>query len=88
MGGRVPPPYPPEIRAEAIRLVRDAGISPRDVAETASCSAETVRARVKQDERDRGVRADGLTTDERAESWVSRARDITPGAPGRRRSER
>ena len=26
MSGRVPPPYPPEVRLEAVRLVREGGV--------------------------------------------------------------
>ena len=67
MPGKVPPPYPPEVRIEAVRLVRESGASLTEAASVVGCSTETIRNWVKQAERDAGVRHDGLTTDERAE---------------------
>ena len=65
------PPYSPEIRARAVRMVLDhqgehasqyAAI--RSIAGKIGCSAETLRHWVRQIERDQGLRA-GPTTDER-----------------------
>lgn len=67
MGGRVPPPYPPQVRIEAVRLVREGGVSIKDAAATAGCSEQTLRNWVLQAERDDGIRTDGPTTDEKAE---------------------
>jgi transposase len=67
MSGRVPPPYPPEIRLEAVRLVCEGGVSLKDAAATVGCSIQTLRNWVLQSERDSGVRFDGPTTDEKTE---------------------
>ena len=67
MSGRVPPPYTPEVRAEAIRLVREGGRSPAEAAAVVGCSDQTVRNWVAQADRDAGRRSDGLTTQERTE---------------------
>jgi transposase len=67
MSGKVPPPYAPEIRLEAVRLVRDGGVCVKDAAATVGCSIQTMRNWVLQSERDDGTRHDGLTTDEKSE---------------------
>ncbi len=65
------PPYSPEVRARAVRMVLDhqgehgsqyAAI--RSIAAKIGCSGETLRNWVRQAERDQGLRA-GPTTDER-----------------------
>ncbi len=65
------PPYSPEVRARAVRMVFDhqgehasqwAAIS--SIAAKIGCSGETLRNWMRQAERDKGVRA-GPTTDER-----------------------
>jgi transposase len=60
-------PYPPAFRAEAVRLVREGGRTPRQLAEDLGCSDETVRNWVRQADLDAGRRTDGLTTAEREE---------------------
>ena len=65
-----PPPFSPEVRERAVRLVREhesehgsqwAAI--QSIAAKIGCSGETLRNWVRQAERDRGVRA-GPTTEE------------------------
>ena len=63
--GRTRPPYPPEFRAEAVRLVR-AGQSIPEVARDLGCSVQTLRNWVAQSAIDTGER-EGLTSDERGE---------------------
>ena len=67
MSGKVPPLYPPEVRLEAVRMVRDSGASIREVASVVGCSTQTLRNWVLQSERDDGSRTDGPTTDEKTE---------------------
>jgi transposase len=57
-------PYPPEFRAEAIRLVKASGESIRQVAKDLGVSDQTLRNWVTQDDVD-GGRKSGLTSDER-----------------------
>jgi transposase len=63
---RTHPPYPPEFRAEAIRLVRHGGLSQNQVAHDLGVSTYTLRNWLKQTEIDAGER-EGLTTEEREE---------------------
>jgi transposase len=67
MSGKVPPPYPPEVRLEAVRMIRDSGASPSEVAAVVGCSTQTLRNWVLQSEGDDGTRTDGPTTDEKTE---------------------
>ena len=70
MGVHVPrtrPPYPPEFRAEAVRLLRTSGKSPREVAEDLGVSRQTISNWRRQADLDDGHRDDGLTTTEREE---------------------
>ena len=60
-------PYPPEFRAEAVRLVREGGRTPQQLAQDLGCSDETIRNWLKQADLDAGRRTDGLTTTEREE---------------------
>ena len=60
------PPYAPEFRERMVELVR-AGRSPEELSREFEPSAQTIRNWVKQSELDQGVRADGLTSDEREE---------------------
>lgn len=66
-------PYPPEFRAEAVRLVQEGGRTPRQLAADLGCSEEAIRTWVKQAQFDAGQRTDGLTTAERAELRQLRA---------------
>ena len=58
--------YPPEFRAEAVRLYRDTDKTLRQVASDLGISVESIRKWVAQSEIDEG-RRDGLTTEERQE---------------------
>jgi len=60
-------PYPPEFRREAVSLVKASGRSVREVAGELGVSTESLRIWVRQDQLDRGERADGLTTDQLGE---------------------
>jgi transposase len=60
------PPYPPEFRAEAVRLVREGGVPITRVAADLGVTGESIRNWVKQAEIDEGVR-EGTTSDEREE---------------------
>lgn len=59
-------PYPPEFRDQMIALVH-AGRTPEELAEEYEPSAQTIRNWITQADRDKGVRTDGLTTDEKDE---------------------
>src|SRR5215207_9721471 len=70
MGVHVPrtrPPYPPEFRAEAVRLLRATGKSPQQVADDLGVSRQSVANWARQADLDAGLRDDGLTTAEREE---------------------
>ena len=58
--------YPPEFRAEAVRLAREPGQSMRQVAQDLGIANESLRRWVIQADVDAGA-AEGLTSDERAE---------------------
>jgi len=55
------PPYPPEFRAEAVRLVKESGKKLSDLARDLGVSSESLRNWVKQHDIDTGQR-EGLTT--------------------------
>ena len=61
------PPYPPEFRAEAVRLVKAGGRDPEQLARDLGCSAQAIRNWVRQADLDSGQRQDGLTSAEREE---------------------
>ncbi len=61
------PPYPPEFRAEAIRLARSSGKPHAQVARELGLTTETLRLWLKQADLDDGKRSDGLTSDEQEE---------------------
>jgi transposase len=65
------PPYSPEVRSRAVRMVLDhqgehasQWSAIQSIAAKIGCSGETLRHWVRRAERDQGLRA-GLTTDER-----------------------
>ncbi len=60
------PPYPPEFREQMVELVRS-GRSPEELAGKFEPSAQAIRNRVAQTDRDEGRRTDGLTSAERDE---------------------
>jgi len=62
---RTRPPYPPEFRAEAVRLVKTSGEPISRIAKDLGISDQTLRNWVNQDDVDAG-RKSGLTSDERA----------------------
>jgi transposase len=59
------PPYPPEFRAEAVRLAKSSDETIAQIAKDLGISDQTLRNWVAQDDVDAG-RKSGLTTDERA----------------------
>jgi transposase len=63
---RTKPPYPPEFRGEAVRLVQSSGRPLREIATDLDVSEQTLRNWVFQAQVDAGERA-GVTTDERDE---------------------
>jgi transposase len=60
------PPYPPEFRAEAVRLVRSSGLPLPEVARELGVSPQSLRNWLGQSQVDAGER-EGLTSDEREE---------------------
>ena len=60
------PPYPPQLRARIIELVRS-GRTPEELGREFEPSAQTIRNWLRQADRDQGLREDGLTTEEREE---------------------
>jgi transposase len=60
-------PYPPDFRAEAIRMVRTSGKPRSEIAKELGLTSETLRLWVKQADLDAGTRQDGLTSEEREE---------------------
>lgn len=57
------PPYPPEFRAEAVRLYRSSGESLKSVSDELGVSLESLRKWVNRSQTDAGERP-GLTTEE------------------------
>lgn len=62
---RTKPPYPPEFRRKAVRLLRSGERSIPELAGELGCSPQSLRNWTRQDEADRGERVDVLTSDER-----------------------
>jgi len=65
--GKSHPPYAPEFRVEAVRLVRSSGRSMAQIARELEVSSETLRLWRKQADINDGLRHDGLTTEETEE---------------------
>ena len=61
------PAYPPEFRAEAVRLVREGGRKPERLARDLGCTAQSIRTWMRRAHLDEGRRSDGLTSEEREE---------------------
>jgi transposase len=61
---RTRPPYPPEFRAEAVRLIRSSGKPLSLISKDLGVSEQSLRVWVKQADLDEGRRDDGLTTRE------------------------
>jgi transposase len=59
--------YPPEFRAEAIRLAHTSGKPNTEIARELGMTTATLRKWLKQADLDDGKRQDGLTTEEREE---------------------
>lgn len=59
--------FTPDFKAEVVALVRQPGRTAASVARELNLTETAVREWVHQAERDEGVRADGLSTAERAE---------------------
>ena len=60
------PPYPPEFRQQMVALVR-AGRTPEELSREYEPTAQSIWNWVRQAERDKGVRKDGLTSEEKEE---------------------
>jgi transposase len=60
-------PYPPEFRAEAIRLLRTSDKSMAQIGRELEVTTETLRIWKKQADIDEGLRHDGPTTEETEE---------------------
>jgi len=59
--------YPPEFRADAVRLYRTSGRGLKRTAAELGIAQESLRRWAKQEDLDAGRRRDGLTTEEREE---------------------
>jgi transposase len=62
---RTRPPYPPEFRLEAIRLLRSGARSPKQLAADLGCLPQTLSNWLRRDQADRGERQDVLSSEER-----------------------
>jgi transposase len=61
------PPYPPEFRAEAVRLVRTSNRLIREIAGDLGIAEQALRNWLGQADLDDGFRDDGLTSSEQEE---------------------
>ncbi len=59
------PPYSPEFRIEAVRMLRAGVRTPKQLAVELGCSEQTLRNWLRQDQADRGEREDLLSSEER-----------------------
>jgi transposase len=73
------PPYTAEFKRRMVELVRS-GRTPEDLARQFEPSAQAIRNWAQQADRDQGVRADGLTTEEREELRVWSLRTTRGGS--------
>ena len=64
---RTRPPYPPEFRVEAVRLIRSSGKPLSEISKDLGVSEQSLRVWVKQADLDAGRRDDGLTSAEQQE---------------------
>jgi transposase len=64
---RTRPPYPPEFRVEAVRLIRSSGKPLSEISKDLGVSEQSLRVWVKQADLDAGRRDDGLTSAEQEE---------------------
>jgi transposase len=64
---RTRPPYPPEFRVEAVRLIRSSGKPLAQISRDLGVSEQSLRVWVKQADLDEGRRDDGLTSAEQEE---------------------
>ncbi len=62
---RTRPPYPPEFRQEAVRLLRSGARSTQQLAVELGCSPQTLSNWLRQDQADRGERQDVFLSEER-----------------------
>jgi transposase len=74
MSGRVPSQYPLDVRLEAVRLVREGGVTVREAAQTVGCTQQTMRNWVLRAERDDGVYRKPPSIDETSELAYLRRR--------------
>ena len=58
------PPYPPEFRAEAVRLIRSSGKPLSQISKDLGVSEQSLRVWIKQADLDEGRRDAGLTSAE------------------------
>jgi transposase len=61
------PPYPPEFRAEAVRLARSSNKLIREIANDLGIAEQSLRNWLRQADLDDGHRSDGLTSTEQEE---------------------
>lgn len=59
------PPYAPEFRLEAVRMLRAGMRSPKQLAVELGCAEQTLRNWLRQDQADRGEREGVLSSEER-----------------------
>jgi transposase len=69
---RTRPPYPPEFRAEAVRLIRSSGKPLSQISKDLGVSEQSLRVWIKQADLDEGRRDDGLTSAELEELGLLR----------------
>ena len=67
------PAYAPEFRSEVVRLVREGGRNPEQLARDLGCTAQSIRTWMRRADLDEGRCGDGLTSAEREERRRLRA---------------